>query len=263
MPTKSHPEPSSLSFDDYKSVLELLSTDDARPLIVIGGQAVNFWAQRYLSQRPALEQLQPFTSHDIDVLGHIDDAYRAAAEPNVELETPKKGSATPVIANLYITTGKTIRMVQFLRHMAGVSNDELLKFAVRFEFKNRAYHIADPIALLAAKVYNLVSLTQRGRNDEKHFEMLNVCVPTFLARQVHAVEKAEGPAKTLLQHFERVLSISLSSSGRKLARTRPVRWSTFLPLRQLQNSGNTQLQRFAEMRMARWAEGLIKKGLTP
>jgi hypothetical protein len=232
-------------------------------LVVIGGQAVNFWAQRYLSQRPALEQLKPFTSHDMDVLGNIHHAYRAAAEANVEIETPKKGSATPVIANLYITTGKTIRMVQFLRHMSGVSNDELLRFAVPFEFDRHTCHIADPIALLAAKIHNLVSLAQSGRNDEKHFEMLNVCVPTFLSRQLHAVEKGDVAAKKLLQHVERVLTISLKTSAQKLARIKTVRWSTFLPLRQLENSSNGQLQRFANMRMAQWAERLIRKGLVP
>jgi hypothetical protein len=31
------------------------------PYILIGGQAVNYWAERYLASEPELKPLQPFT----------------------------------------------------------------------------------------------------------------------------------------------------------------------------------------------------------
>jgi hypothetical protein len=33
-----------------------------QPYLLIGGQAVNYWAERYLAVEPQLEKLQPFTS---------------------------------------------------------------------------------------------------------------------------------------------------------------------------------------------------------
>lgn len=91
--------------------------------------------------------------------------------------------------------------------------------------------------------------------------MLNVCVPTFLARQLQAIEREPGSsARKLLQQFERVLAISLSRSAKQLSQLRPLQWSTFLPLKQLTRADNQQIRRFYEIRMAQWAEQLIVSG---
>jgi hypothetical protein len=48
---------------------EVLKIRDAagQPYLLIGGQAVNYWAERYLAVEPQLESLQPFTSEDINL----------------------------------------------------------------------------------------------------------------------------------------------------------------------------------------------------
>ena len=52
---------------------EVLKIRDAagQPYLLIGGQAVNYWAERYLVTEPQLEPLQPFTSEDIDFKGGV------------------------------------------------------------------------------------------------------------------------------------------------------------------------------------------------
>jgi hypothetical protein len=50
---------------DYWDVL----SDPAQPLIV-GGQAVNLWAEVYTPSEPALQEFQPFTSKDADIFGN-------------------------------------------------------------------------------------------------------------------------------------------------------------------------------------------------
>ena len=49
---------------DFAAVL----ADPSRPLIV-GGQAVNIWAEIYVPAEPALKEFAPFTSHDADIHG--------------------------------------------------------------------------------------------------------------------------------------------------------------------------------------------------
>jgi hypothetical protein len=50
---------------------------NGQPYILIGGQAVNYWAEHYLSAEPQLAKLQPFTSEDIDFKGgHADVQHR-------------------------------------------------------------------------------------------------------------------------------------------------------------------------------------------
>ena len=41
--------------------------------LVVGGQAVNLWAERYQDREPELAKYQPFTSKDLDLIGTMDD----------------------------------------------------------------------------------------------------------------------------------------------------------------------------------------------
>jgi len=44
-------------------------------LIIVGGQAVSIWADRYLQAEPELHQYLPFTSKDLDLLGDAVDLH--------------------------------------------------------------------------------------------------------------------------------------------------------------------------------------------
>jgi hypothetical protein len=61
---------------------EILKIRDAagKPYLLIGGQAVNYWAERYLVSEPQLAALRPFTSADIDFKGNTDDVRRIAGQ---------------------------------------------------------------------------------------------------------------------------------------------------------------------------------------
>ncbi len=54
--------------DQFDRVLALRNRNNL-PYLLIGGQAVNFWAGLYADREPALNELRPFTSEDIDFKG--------------------------------------------------------------------------------------------------------------------------------------------------------------------------------------------------
>ena len=60
--------------------LDLMGVLPVSPYILIGGQAVNYWAERYLTTEPELEGLKPFTSADIDFKGTQADVERIARQ---------------------------------------------------------------------------------------------------------------------------------------------------------------------------------------
>ena len=60
------------SFDQFSEILKLRNVA-GRPYLLIGGQAVNYWAERYLIAEPQLKAFRPFTSEDIDFKGTVDD----------------------------------------------------------------------------------------------------------------------------------------------------------------------------------------------
>jgi hypothetical protein len=67
-----------LAYLDIRSVLAKVA-DLERELVLVGGQAVNFWASYYENRVPALADEAPFTSKDIDFCGDS-RAVRACAE---------------------------------------------------------------------------------------------------------------------------------------------------------------------------------------
>ena len=57
-----------LSYVDVRPVLAKIA-DLERDLVLVGGQAVNFWASYYERRVPELAREAPFTSKDIDFCG--------------------------------------------------------------------------------------------------------------------------------------------------------------------------------------------------
>jgi hypothetical protein len=55
------------SFADYLDLLRAFDQRGAEALIV-GGQAVNFWAEAFENEEPEVRGLRPFTSADLDLL---------------------------------------------------------------------------------------------------------------------------------------------------------------------------------------------------
>ena len=63
----------------FSEVLQVRNAE-RQPYLLIGGQAVNYWAERYLAAEPELTKLQPFTSEDIDFKGSREDVQRIARQ---------------------------------------------------------------------------------------------------------------------------------------------------------------------------------------
>jgi hypothetical protein len=246
----------SLSFQDSQDVLQVLRSDKEGGLIVVCGQAVNFWAERYSSEDPRLKAFRPFTSRDIDVLGSIEDATQVALRSGAELKRPPKQAPTPVAANLSIKSAGRIRLVQFLYDVPGVKKTEIVAFSFPFKSSELSIRIADPIATLRGKVYNLVTFDQKGRFDQKHFDILKLCVPIFIKKQIEAVERDSANSRGTIKHLERVISVSLSTKAKELTRRIDVDWLDFVPKSHIDRTRDERLQRFRAERLPRWARRL-------
>src|SRR4249919_1703341 len=86
---------------------EIFKIRDAagQPYILIGGQAVNYWAERYLSIEPQLKPLQPFTSEDIDFKGGRDDVQRIARQLALNPIYPPKVQMTALAGTIPLQIG--------------------------------------------------------------------------------------------------------------------------------------------------------------
>ncbi len=65
-----------LAFVDAFELIGAALPGDA--VVLVGGQAVNYWLSYYRTREPSLKQLAAVTSDDVDLCGTQDDAIRMA-----------------------------------------------------------------------------------------------------------------------------------------------------------------------------------------
>jgi hypothetical protein len=243
-----------VSVTDADTLLELIYSKPTGRIVVVAGQAVNFWAYRYSADEPALAALRPFTSRDLDLLGSIANAYRLGEEAHARVEQPhkRKSGASPVVANISVATGNVIRSVQFLRHVRGVTNSEITENAIPFRRGKVTVYFADPITTLKAKLHNLVELSQEGRIDARHVEILRLCVPLFLSAELATADKTDAAAKQSLRSVQRILKLSDSPIAGRIPAERQFDWKTLIPVKQLNKIRSRRFKNFRDQQFKRW-----------
>ena len=165
------------------------------------------------------------------------------------MEKPRRGAASPVLANIEVKTGGVVRSVQFLKSVRGVTNREIADSAVPFVVGDAKIYVADPITMLKSKLHNLIDLDQRGRNDRNHVKILRLCVPLFLERQLTAADETDAAALQCLRNIQRILELSRSAIARQLGE---FDWKTLVPMDCLKKVRTPRLKNFREQQLERW-----------
>lgn len=172
---------------DYAEILG----GEELPLIV-GGQAVNLWAELYTNQSSTLAELAPFTSADADIYGSRMLAETLARRNGWECRFPNE--ANSIVAALLIkpgtAEGETALTIEVLNEVNGLSEADLNLNSVVELADGARYRIPSPLVLLKAKLYNLVSLANLDRpQDLRHARMLFQIVPLYL-NELHSEFRA-------------------------------------------------------------------------
>lgn len=161
-------------------------TDPSRPLIV-GGQAVNLWAEIYVTSEPALHEFEPFTSKDADIHGHRELAeilHRRTGWTCRFFDEPRQ-TGVAILTKPTETPGTELT-VEVLRTVFGINVDDLSRNQEREIHPGEIYRIPDPFVLLKAKLANVARLSVEKRpQDLKHARMLiPICRAYFL--EIHS-----------------------------------------------------------------------------
>src|ERR1043165_8009444 len=94
-----------------------LRDKEGKPYLLIGGQAVCFWATRYLSQEISLQQWYPFVSKDIDFQGGRDDLIRFAKQLGVLARLPHPKEMTAWAGAVVVKLAGAAANADFLREI--------------------------------------------------------------------------------------------------------------------------------------------------
>lgn len=174
------------------AVHELL--DQLKPaqseLVLIGGQALNLWAERYASAAPELAAAAPFTSKDIDFLGTAEQVARCAALVGGTHQLFRVSDRTAAAGVVTTPSGFEIDLVRAPR---GVRPDELAARAVTL-LSTRVMH---PIHVLASRAANVVHIPRSDEHSLKQLKAAVIIVREFIrevlrdrgAREAHPLNE--------------------------------------------------------------------------
>lgn len=220
---------------------------DGQPYVLIGGQAVNYWAEHYLPADPQLEKLQPFTSEDIDFKGGHADVQRIARQLDLNPSYPPKVSMTALSGFIAFQIGDLKSAIEVVRRIPGISDAHTP--AIQAEWDGKTIRVLDPISLLACKLELAATVSQEKRRDVVHLKILLPCIRAFLGELLQQVELGNLPAKDWLKVANQVLKLTTTHRAQKIASKHQINWPGILPLTAIAKSQNEKIRRFREQQL--------------
>jgi hypothetical protein len=188
----------------------------AKPIMLVGGQAVNLWALYYHDRTM---EFAPFVSRDADVLGDratLEELGKlAGVKPQFFPLRPPSNEVGVIIAK---DSNELPLLIEVLRYVNGVNNEELREPSYTLAIGERQIRVLvpGPIALLKAKLANVVDLKQEGRQDTKHVRILARIIPAYLEDLRNAVAGARTEERKFIEFLEQLLAVLTARPNRKV-----------------------------------------------
>jgi hypothetical protein len=117
------------SLQQFTALLNLRNAE-GKPYVIIGGQAVGFWAETYLKEEPELARWLPFTSKDIDFHGGRSDVLRIAKDLGVRAQLPHSREMSALAGIVPLKIGGMRTTVELLRSFPGMPTTKIQQWAL-------------------------------------------------------------------------------------------------------------------------------------
>lgn len=223
--------------------------DPAQPLIV-GGQAVNLWAEVYVAAEPELHAFEPFTSKDADIHGNRELAsilQRRSGWTCRFFDEPRQ-TAVAILTKPVEGAASTLT-VEVIRSVFGLNTDDLGRNLVRELRPGENYRLPDPFVMLKAKLANVAHLSVEKRpQDLKHARMLlPICRAYFL--ELHAaIGRPDMSERNFLGAAAYATEIITSADARTVASRHGLDFLTIFPSA-FAASPHEKIRRFATQQL--------------
>jgi hypothetical protein len=199
---------------DFAEVFE----DQALPTI-IGGQAVNLWAQYYSSKAPELERFRPFTSRDGDLWANRETviALRDRTGWKCQLYDEPRTHALGILTKEIPGQIDPLK-IEVLKDVHGLTEEDLAKSTQIAIEGRKPMRVLDAPVLLKGKIATLHSFSSKDRpNDERHILLLIPITRCFLSERVEAVRQGQVKERNLLAAIRYAVELGRSSPARELS----------------------------------------------
>jgi hypothetical protein len=159
------PSPGHLTAEEVTELLRIVHEDKA---IVVGGQSINIWAERYAAQDEVLAALGPLTSKDLDFYRNSGAAQHLAQALDGTVYVPTADDHTPNAAVVEVTLGKRRITIDFMDAILGVSNKKLCSRCITLEGdgptsgETTSIIVMHPLDCIASRISNINGILHRS-----------------------------------------------------------------------------------------------------
>ncbi len=214
--------------------------------ILVGGQAVNFWAQLYAGNLPELSAWQPFLSKDCDVYGNRETAQRMQETSGWKLSLfPPREMA---VAGLVSSDGRTVEVLSVVH---GLTPKDFDRMCVRIQTSGRFLSVLNPIALLKAKMANVAELDQSLRQDRRHVAMLIPVAREFLRQAIGQAKTEPANERDVVTLLEVALLVAVSPQANSWKESLGANFGKLLPWEEGKSTSLAKVRNFFEKRLPR------------
>ena len=236
---------------DYKALIAAVKAADL-DLVLVGGQAVNYYSAYYLPVCEELRALTPFVSKDADLLGTVDDGLRLAQAMNAQWkQNPRKGGMQGLSLGNLVLSDQPEAKVEILGRILGSDAASVRASAYTVEAPGGQIKVINPFLLYIVKGINLVRLSQaeagRERQDGRQFIAMGIVVATILRQFVH--EQSGEAHRALVKACGRLVEFWLTPDGAALVRAGAAQPTVTLPLAALREHPSASVRNVAEKRL--------------
>lgn len=189
-----------LSAHEVRQILRLCSPAG----LLVGGQALAFWADHLDIKRPAL--LSGAVTADADFIGDATLAKELARQLGWRAWIPALDDATPETGKVTrLTRGGGVKEVDFLSGVAGLTTKDIARRAVEMEVPGVGrLRVMHPIDVLDSRIQNLHLLPGKRNKMGVAQARLSVDVArAFIRREIAARDERAG-----LRLLERIVDIA-------------------------------------------------------
>jgi len=179
-------------------------------IVLVGGQALNFWAEQFRGDVPEIDRLAPFESRDIDFLASVRDVEACARCLGGTARYPSIDQVnTPEVGVVHcILNGKELK-IDFLGYLAGLSSDRVREAAIEATVDGVVLHVMHPINIVRSRIANVIQLRRSDALALRQARTASYVAAEFIRRAA-----TEDP-RIALDLIEAVLEIALSRDGIK------------------------------------------------
>lgn len=187
-------------------------------MILVGGQALAFWAAYYETSAPVIA-----ITKDVDFIGTKADVERLARGLDARRVFPRKSAMTLLVGQVMkdLPVGNYINIDVMSGVYGDLTTEVITARAVVAESPAGRFLVMHPIDVLQGRLENVHGLP--AKQDEHGMAQLNVAIEVaraFLAdiASQEAADKGEPARPVALGHITRIERLALSDAGRKVAK---------------------------------------------